>query len=114
MDVHRSTWRLAGEPDCRDAIEAALARTHATLWYGSHCFEFERHRDEGGNSRLRLEEVGRRLPSHPESPVLVLAHGGCCAEQTILGADPDEHLLRLGRALFADCSRAVDVEAASP
>ena len=117
MDECECVWRIADEPDGGDAVEAALCRSHATLWYGTHCFAYTRTDDGAGNFLLRLQAVGHLLPVGFEAPVLVLTEDGRRAEQIIApdGEPGDSEVVRrLGRALFADVGRTVDLEARWP
>ena len=114
MDECASEWRIAGEPGGGDAVEVALSRRGATLWYGSHCLTYSRTHDAAGNFVLRLQEVGHLLPAGFEAPVVVLSDGGDAAQQLIApgsegdGAGLVEHL---GRALFTEVARSFDLEA---
>ena len=66
------SWHLVEAPpgaaSQRRAVDAALARGHATLTYGEHCFEFTYTAEEDGACFLRLAEVGR-LTKHRERQV---------------------------------------------
>jgi hypothetical protein len=117
MDEGACTWRMAGEPGGRDAVGAALTRSHATLWYGSHCLSYSRTHDVAGNFLLRLRAVGDLLPAGIEAPILVLSDGGDAAEQLIAPegeGEGTETVQRLGRALFAEVARALDLQAQWP
>jgi hypothetical protein len=115
MDECAYLWRIAGEPGRGDAVGEALSRRHATLWYGSHCLTYSRTRDAAGNVLLRLQEVGQLLPAGFEAPVLVLGEGREAAQQVIApGGEGDEMIGRLGRALFTEVARSLDLEAGRP
>jgi hypothetical protein len=117
MDERRCEWTIAGDPGSGNAVSAALTRSHATLWYGPRCFAYSRTHDEAGNFLLRLRSVGQLLPVGFEAPVLVLTEDGCSAEQIIApdaGRGDPQVFQRLGRALFDDVARAVDLEAQWP
>lgn len=113
MDGSDCEWRIAGEPGSGDAVGAALTRSHATLWYGPRCFAYSRTHKEAGNFLLRLQAVGRFLPVGFDAPVLVLTDDGCGAEQLIApdARRGDAAVQYLGRALFAEVARVVDLEA---
>ena len=115
MDDCECMWRIAGEPGSEDAVGEALSRSRATLWYGSRCVTYSRTRDAAGNHLLRLRAVGHLVPTGLEAPVLMLSKHGSAAQQSIA---PDgeregaEVAQRLGRALFAEVARTLDLEAA--
>ena len=114
MDGFERRWRLAGEPGSEDAVGTALSRSRATLWYGSHCLTYSCGQDAAGNHCLRLQAVGHLLPAGFEAPVLVLSEEGSAAEQLIASGsagDASEVVQRLGRELFAEVARALDLEA---
>ena len=116
MDACECEWTIAGESGSGDAVGAALTRSHATVCYGPRCFAYSRTRDEAGNFLLRLQSVGQLLPGGFEAPVLVLTEDSCGAEQLIPpdgGGESADAVHRVGRTLFADVARAVDLEAQS-
>ena len=113
MDDCACEWRLAGEPGGGDAVEAALSRRHATLWYGSHCLTYSRTHDAAGNFLLRLQAVGQLLPAGFEAPILVLSEGGDAAQQLIAHSSEGDGaglVESLGRALFTKVARSFDLE----
>jgi hypothetical protein len=117
MDECDCEWGIAGEPGSGDAVGTVLTRSHATLWYGPRCFAYSRTQDEAGNFLLRLQAVGRFLPVGLDAPVLVLTEDSCRAEQLIApdaGRGDAQAVQRIGRALFADVARTVDLEARWP
>ena len=113
---------LAVEDLGGDAIGVALSHDHATLWYGSHCFEFTKSVDEHGECLLRLEEVGRSVATGSGPTVMLFVEHGYLKEQRLAlcraifvdhvdEPDIDALLLRVtGRALLADAARIMDVE----
>ena len=128
MAVHQylQTWQLV-DSEVDDAavgtgaVAAALSRHRATLWYGSHCFEFTNTVDEDGACLLCLEEVGRRLANGPGAAVLIVTSNGYHDEQRIAPCrapldaitlhEIDSRALRaIGELLFADVARAMDSE----
>ncbi len=114
MDDGVRTWRLAGNPGSGDAVGAALSRLHATLWYGPHCLTYSRTKDVAGNFLLRLRAVGHLLPAGFEAPVRVLGDDGAAAQQLIAPGSDGEGagaVQRLGRELFAEVARSLDLEA---
>jgi hypothetical protein len=117
MDDSSCAWQIAGEAWHGDAVGAALSRPHATLWYGPHCLCYSRTHDAAGNFLLRLQSVGHLLPAGIEAPVLVLRDHGPAAEQLIApegGRQGTQVVQRLGRALFAEVARSLDLEAQWP
>jgi hypothetical protein len=114
MDECACTWRIAGESGEGDAVGAALSRRYATLWYGSHCLAYSRTQDDTGNTLLRLQTVGQLLPASFQAPILVLGHGGDAAQRVIAPGSADEgveRVRRLGRALFDEVARSIDLKA---
>ena len=104
-----------------DAVDAALARGHATLTYGERCFELTYSVEEGGACFLRLEEVGRLTTTGSGRAILVFARDGYRAEQRVVPCrdaldaevlrDIDSRALQaLGLALLDDAARALDGE----
>ena len=119
------SWRpvdaLPGAASDADAVDALLARGHATLAYGEGCFEFTTSLEVGGACFLRLVEVGRAGATGSGRTPLVSAHDGYRIEQrvapcrTALDAevlyDLDPKALQaLGRALLDDAARGLDGE----
>ena len=108
-----------------DALDAALARDHATLAYGEHCFEFTSKVGSDGDCLLRLQELGRLTTTASGRSILVFAHEGHEAEERIapcrdaldrivLRAPEAGVLVAFGRALLADAARALDDEEGLP
>jgi hypothetical protein len=114
MDECACTWRISGESGEVDAVGTVISRRYATLWYGSHCLAYSRTQDATGNTLLRLQTVGHLLPAGFEAPILVLGDGGNVAQQLIArdsGGEGAERVQRLGRALFDEVARSIDLEA---
>ncbi len=119
------SWHLVDAPpsvaETAHAIDAALARGHATLAYGEHCFEFTYSVEVRGACFLRLEEVGRLTMTGSGRSILIFARDGYHAEQRIApcrdGFDAEvlpnlnaSALQALGLALLDDAARDLDDE----
>ncbi len=122
-------WRLvdasAQDVTGADAVDAALSREQATLWYGSRCFEFTSVVDDGGDCLLRLDEVGRRAETSSGSTVLLLVENGHHEEQRVAPRQGsiDEEAPRgvdgrvvraIGESLFSEVARVMGIEEPAP
>ena len=113
------TWRLRTpqDPDV-DAVQFALERDAAAVLYGPHPFDFTKTLLANGDLRLALspdghgdagEEVALThilggLVSHVDVPAVGGEQGASAASQPATKA-----VIALGRALFDDVARMVDV-----
>ena len=118
------SWHLVDAPPGAgddDAVDAALARGHATLTYGERCFEFTYTAEPGGACFLRLEEVGRLTSTGSGRSMLVFTRDGYHAEQRVVPCrdaldaevlrDIDPRALQaLGLTVLEDAARGLDRE----
>jgi hypothetical protein len=120
MASHESLkWRLRAPPHPDvDAVEFALGCDAAAVLYGPHPFDFTKTRLANGDLRLALSPDGHGDAGEGIAPTHIL--GSLVAEVDVPEADCEHDpnafsqrtakpVLALGRALFNDVARMVDV-----